>query len=54
MVLASSVDSINIGQQIRKSNPSIPILSGACGIAQRDLVQQFPNVSSIDVRAVVQ
>ncbi|HZV83251.1 MAG TPA: ABC transporter substrate-binding protein [Geobacteraceae bacterium] len=40
MVLASSVDSINIGQQIRKVSPHIPILSGACGIAQRDLVQQ--------------
>ncbi len=40
MVLASSVDSINIGQQIRKIDPRIPIISGACGIAQRDLVQQ--------------
>lgn len=40
MVLASSVDSINIGQQIRKGHTSIPIISGACGIAQRDLVQQ--------------
>jgi branched-chain amino acid transport system substrate-binding protein len=40
MVLASSVDAINIGQQIRKVNPGIPILSGACGIAQRDLLQQ--------------
>jgi len=40
MVLANSVDAINIGQQIRKINPQITILSGACGIAQRDLVQQ--------------
>lgn len=40
MVLANSVDAINIGQQIRKAHPSVPILSGACGIAQRDLVQQ--------------
>jgi branched-chain amino acid transport system substrate-binding protein len=40
MVLANSVDAINIGQQIRKINPDIPIISGACGIAQRDLVQQ--------------
>ncbi len=39
MVLGSSVDSINIGQQIRKSS-KLPILSGACGIAQRDLLQQ--------------
>jgi len=40
MVLASSVDTINICQQIRKENQGVPILSGACGIAQRDLVQQ--------------
>lgn len=40
MVLGSSVDSINIGQQIRKATTKLPILSGACGIAQRDLVQQ--------------
>jgi len=40
MVLANSVDAIIIGQQIRKATQSIPILSGACGIAQRDLLQQ--------------
>ena len=40
MVLANSVDAINIGQQVRKLSPRIPIISGACGIAQRDLVQQ--------------
>lgn len=40
MVLANSVDAINIGQQIRKINRTIPIISGACGIAQRDLLQQ--------------
>jgi len=40
MILANSVDSINIGQQIRKINRSIPVISGACGIAQRDLLQQ--------------
>lgn len=40
MILANSVDSINISQQIRKINRNIPIISGACGIAQRDLLQQ--------------
>jgi len=40
MVLANSVDAIVIGQQIRKITQSLPILSGACGIAQRDLLQQ--------------
>lgn len=40
LVLANSIDSLNIAQQIRKINPEITILSGACGIAQRDLVQQ--------------
>jgi len=40
MILANSVDSIIIGQQIRKLNGNIPIISGACGIAQRDLLQQ--------------
>jgi branched-chain amino acid transport system substrate-binding protein len=40
MVLANTVDSLNIAQQIRKVNPAITILSGACGIAQRDLLQQ--------------
>jgi len=40
MVLANSVDAIVIGQQIRKTTQSLPILSGACGIAQRDLLQQ--------------
>lgn len=40
MVLANSVDAINIGQQVRKINSKVPIISGACGIAQRDLVQQ--------------
>lgn len=40
MVLANTVDSLNIAQQIRKENPGITILSGACGIAQRDLLQQ--------------
>jgi branched-chain amino acid transport system substrate-binding protein len=40
MVLANSVDAIVIGQQIRKTAQSLPILSGACGIAQRDLLQQ--------------
>jgi len=40
MVLANSADAINIGQQVRKINPQIPLISGACGIAQRDLVQQ--------------
>ncbi|MEI6208683.1 MAG: ABC transporter substrate-binding protein [Desulfuromonadales bacterium] len=39
MVLASSVDSIVIAQQIRKEGTQAPILSGACGIAQRDLLQ---------------
>lgn len=40
MVLANSVDAIVIGQQIRKTTLTLPILSGACGIAQRDLLQQ--------------
>lgn len=40
MVLANSADAITIIQQIRKLNNTIPIISGACGIAQRDLVQQ--------------
>jgi len=40
MILANSVDSINITQQIRKLKPQLPIISGACGIAQRDLLQQ--------------
>ncbi len=40
MILANNVDSIIIGQQIRKLSRSIPIISGACGIAQRDLLQQ--------------
>ena len=40
MVLANTIDSLNIAQQIRKESPGIPILSGACGIAQRDLLQQ--------------
>jgi len=39
LVLGSSVDTITIIQQIRKADPSITILSGACGIAQRDLLQ---------------
>ena len=39
MVLASSVDSVMIAQQIRKEGSKTPILSGACGIAQRDLLQ---------------
>jgi branched-chain amino acid transport system substrate-binding protein len=39
MMLASSVDSIVIAQQIRKESAQLPILSGACGIAQRDLLQ---------------
>jgi len=40
MVLANSVDAMVIGQQIRKTTQALPILSGACGIAQRDLLQQ--------------
>lgn len=40
MVLANSADAVNIGQQIRKINRGVPIIYGACGIAQRDLVQQ--------------
>ncbi|MBT0665383.1 ABC transporter substrate-binding protein [Geobacter pelophilus] len=40
MVLANTIDSLNIAQQIRKVNPEITILSGACGIAQRDLLEQ--------------
>lgn len=40
MVLANTIDSLNIAQQVRKENPGIMILSGACGIAQRDLLQQ--------------
>ncbi len=39
MMLANSVDSIVIAQQIRKEGSNVPILSGACGIAQRDLLQ---------------
>jgi len=39
MMLANSVDSIVIAQQIRKEDFKAPILSGACGIAQRDLLQ---------------
>ena len=39
MMLASSVDSIVIAQQVRKEGSEVPILSGACGIAQRDLLQ---------------
>jgi branched-chain amino acid transport system substrate-binding protein len=39
MMLANSVDSIVIAQQIRKEGSQAPILSGACGIAQRDLLQ---------------
>lgn len=39
MLLASSVDSVVISQQIRKEGSQAPILSGACGIAQRDLLQ---------------
>jgi len=39
MMLANSVDSIVIAQQIRKERSELPILSGACGIAQRDLLQ---------------
>jgi branched-chain amino acid transport system substrate-binding protein len=40
MVLANTIDSLNIAQQIRKEHPDVTILSGACGIAQRDLLQQ--------------
>lgn len=40
MVLANTVDSLTIAQQVRKLSPGIPIISGACGIAQRDLLQQ--------------
>lgn len=39
LVLASSVDTMQIAQQIRKASPVVPILSGACGLAQRDLLQ---------------
>lgn len=39
MMLANSVDSVVIAQQIRKEGSQAPILSGACGIAQRDLLQ---------------
>ena len=39
MMLANSVDSIIIAQQIRKEGAQAPIFSGACGIAQRDLLQ---------------
>jgi len=40
LVLANSVDAITIAQQIRKEGANLPIIFGACGIAQRDLVQQ--------------
>ena len=39
LILASSVDTMQIAQQIRKLSPAVPILSGACGLAQRDLLQ---------------
>jgi len=39
MMLANSIDSVVIAQQIRKEGSGVPILSGACGIAQRDLLQ---------------
>jgi branched-chain amino acid transport system substrate-binding protein len=39
MVLANSVDSVVIAQLIRKEGSQAPIMSGACGIAQRDLLQ---------------
>ena len=39
LMLANSVDSVVIAQQIRKEGSEAPILSGACGIAQRDLLQ---------------